>query len=118
MSEVGPIETQTIQQGTEPRRGAVVLTFDGVNTAFLGPYGNTWLATPGWNQLATSSLLMEQCLTPNTQAEEAFRDLWGGTTGQKMLHSATTPGCSNPSAASCRARSRAQELHSVRDDRE
>ena len=85
MSEVGPIKTQTIKQGTEPRRGAVVLTFDGVNTAFLGPYGNTWLATPGWNQLATSSLLMEQCLTPNTQAEEAFRDLWGGTTGQKML---------------------------------
>ena len=68
MSEVGPIEIQATERGAQSRRGAVVLTFDSVNTAFLGPYGNTWLATPGWNQLAASSLLMEQCLTPNTQA--------------------------------------------------
>ena len=49
MSEVGPIEIQATERGAQSRRGAVVLTFDSVNTAFLGPYGNTWLATPGWN---------------------------------------------------------------------
>ena len=85
MSEVGPIEIQATERRAQSRRGAVVLTFDSVNTAFLGPYGNTWLATPGWNQLAASSLLMEQCLTPNTQAGEAFQNLWGGTNGHTTL---------------------------------
>ncbi|MDX1961904.1 MAG: hypothetical protein SFX18_02045 [Pirellulales bacterium] len=38
----------------------LTLVFDGLQPAFLGPYGNTWVATPAWNRLAAESLLLER----------------------------------------------------------
>ena len=78
MSEIPSNSMENMDPGLTADRAAIVLTFDQLNTAFLGPYGNTWLSTPGWNELAASSLLMEQCFTPHTALRDAFIHLWSG----------------------------------------
>lgn len=59
-------------------RSAVVLVFDRLGASFLGPYGNTWLETPGWNRLASESLLWEQCLSDSTELPSIYRSFWYG----------------------------------------
>lgn len=85
MSQIQSNSRNDLNPGTPTPRGAMVLTFDQLNTAFLGPYGNTWLPTPGWNELAASSLLMEQCFTPHTVLRDAFSQLWSGHGGSPNL---------------------------------
>ena len=38
---------------------AVVLNIDGLGAKYLGPFGNTWIETPAFNQLATESYLLD-----------------------------------------------------------
>lgn len=77
--------SKSVKSESSLDRGVLVLTFDQLNTAFLGPYGNTWLPTPGWNELAASSLLLEQCFTPHTTLREAFVRLWSENTPSPTL---------------------------------
>lgn len=62
----------------------VVLVIDGLQPAMLGPYGNTWVATPAWNRLAAESLLLDRCwlddFTPRAFAQSAWSGapLWAG----------------------------------------
>lgn len=60
-------------------KSAVVLVFDRLGASFLGPYGNTWLETPGWNQWASESLIWEQCWSDSTELSSIYRSWWFGT---------------------------------------
>lgn len=57
---------------------AVVLVLDGLGAGYLGPYGNTWIETPTFNQLASQSWLLEQALIDSPNLELLYRSLWTG----------------------------------------
>ncbi len=46
----------------DKRRSGVVLSIDGLGARYLGPYGNTSMITPGFNRLASRSMLFETAL--------------------------------------------------------
>lgn len=47
----------------------LIVTIDGLNASFLGPYGNTWFSTPFFNRFASQSLLLEALYTHTLQPE-------------------------------------------------
>ena len=55
---------------------AIVLSLDRLSPSFLGPYGNTWLETPAFNQLADESLLAQQMLADSPDLELLFQSFW------------------------------------------
>jgi arylsulfatase A-like enzyme len=63
-----PIPIASAQEKPAPRRGAgsgrgwniLVMVSDTLRTAFLGPYGNTWVKTPTLDRLARESALFER----------------------------------------------------------
>ena len=57
---------------------ALVLVLDGLGSSYLGPYGNTWIDTPGWNRLATRSLLLETMLAGGMDLASSYREMWQG----------------------------------------
>lgn len=61
------------------RRRAVVLVLDGLGSGYLGPYGNTWLETPLFNELAQRGLVLEHAMIDSPQLAELYRSLWCGT---------------------------------------
>ena len=44
----------------------------------IGPYGNTWFDTPGFNRLASESLLLEQCIADSPDADDRLRSILYG----------------------------------------
>lgn len=62
------------------QQSAIVLSVDRLGAGFLGPYGNTWLETPGVNRFASESLLVETCLAETPDLAQAYDRLWGGDT--------------------------------------
>ena len=56
----------------------VVLVLDGLQPAYLGPYGNTWVNTPAWNHLAAESLLLERCWLDAPELADFYRAAWTG----------------------------------------
>lgn len=59
-------------------KNAVVVVIDRLGTLCLGPYGNTWMDTPGWNRLAADSLLCEQMLVDSPDLPTVYRSYWRG----------------------------------------
>jgi hypothetical protein len=59
-------------------KSVVVLAIDRLGAAWLGPYGNTWLDTPNFNQLAVRSTLFETAITAAPDLSQAYRTLWTG----------------------------------------
>ncbi len=59
-------------------RSVIVVTIDGLGAALLGPYGNTWASTPGFDRLAAESLLVEHSLVDSHRLESVFRSFWQG----------------------------------------
>lgn len=57
-------------------RSAIVLIVDRLGAGYLGPYGNTWLETPGFNQLASQSLLCEQMLANSPALQATYQSYW------------------------------------------
>lgn len=55
---------------------AIVLVIDRLGAGFLGPYGNTWLETPGFNRLASLSLLCEHLLATSPDLATTYRSYW------------------------------------------
>ncbi|MFM9066529.1 MAG: sulfatase-like hydrolase/transferase [Planctomycetota bacterium] len=64
---------------SHPQRSALVLVIDGLQAGFLGPYGNTWVDTPGWNRLATQSTLWECALADAAALTEVYDSYWSGS---------------------------------------
>lgn len=64
---------------SSPPRSAFVLVIDGLHAGFLGPYGNTWVDTPGWNRLAAEATLWEFAVADSPQLQEIYDSYWTGT---------------------------------------
>ncbi|MCL4205465.1 MAG: sulfatase-like hydrolase/transferase [Pirellulaceae bacterium] len=59
-------------------KNAIVLVIDRLNAGFLGPYGNTWVETPCFNQLAAESALFEFALSDSPDLPTGYRSFWSG----------------------------------------
>ena len=57
---------------------ALVLVIDRLGSGYLGPYGNTWIETPAWNQLAACSLLVETALGDTADLATLYHSYWQG----------------------------------------
>ena len=57
---------------------AIVLVLDHLSAKYLGPYGNTWIPTPGFNQLGTCSLLVESMIASSTNIAEIYASFLQG----------------------------------------
>ncbi|WP_254511003.1 sulfatase family protein [Anatilimnocola floriformis] len=73
---------------------AIVLVIDRLGAGYLGPYGNTWLETPGFNRLASQSLLCEHLLANSPDLAIAYRSYWqGGNETTSLPQLARLAGC-------------------------
>lgn len=54
----------------------VVLVIDGLGCKYLGPYGNTWIETQAFNQLAADSLLLDGVYAPYADASKTIDAIW------------------------------------------
>ena len=61
----------------EPSRRAIVIVFDRLGAGYLGPYGNTWLDTPAFNQLASESMVLEHAIADSVHLATLYERLWG-----------------------------------------
>ena len=59
-------------------KNALVLVFDRLGSAYLGPYGNTWVETPEWNRLAARSQLAETALIDTPDLALLYRSYLQG----------------------------------------
>jgi arylsulfatase A-like enzyme len=64
---------------------AIVLVIDRLGAGYLGPYGNTWLETPGFNRLASQSLLCEQMLATSPDLATTYQSYWRSASGDGTL---------------------------------
>lgn len=60
-------------------RNVIVVVIDRLGAGYLGPYGNTWVETPGFNRLASESVLFEHSIADTPAVEGAYRSWWLGT---------------------------------------
>ena len=60
---------------------AVVLVVDRLSPAFLGPYGNTWLETATYCQLASQGIVAETVVAHVPTLEGAYSAYWQGWPG-------------------------------------
>lgn len=74
---------------------AIVLVIDRLGAAYLGPYGNTWLETAGFNRLASESLVCEQMLAASPDLAATYRHYWFGkpASEQSLPALARAAGC-------------------------
>jgi|GEM_PF-4048237 len=57
---------------------ALVLTFDRLAIRFLGCYGNNWVETPGFDFVASESVLFENHYIENVNTDSANHPWWSG----------------------------------------
>jgi arylsulfatase A-like enzyme len=57
---------------------AICLIVDGLQASFLGPYGNSWIATPACDRLASQGFVFDQALIDSPRLESIYRSLWSG----------------------------------------
>jgi arylsulfatase A-like enzyme len=72
-------------------RNALVLVMDRLGSGYLGPYGNTWIETPAWNQLAARSLLVEAALSDAADLATLYHSYWQGRHAFSARHTRDTP---------------------------
>ena len=69
----------------EQARRAIVIVFDRLGAGYLGPYGNTWLETPIFNQLASDSMVLEHAIADAVNLDTLYGRLWGGLGEASLL---------------------------------
>lgn len=57
----------------------IVLVIDRLHAGFIGCYGNAWVATPNFNQLASESFVFDQAFVDHPDFNELCRSWWTGT---------------------------------------
>lgn len=57
---------------------ALVLVTDRLGSAYLGPYGNTWIETPAWNSLAARATLYETAVIDSPDLLSVYTSYWHG----------------------------------------
>jgi len=65
---------------------ALVLVIDRLGSGYVGPYGNTWIETPAWNQLAARSLVAETALADTAQLPTLYHSYWQGRHAWSARH--------------------------------
>lgn len=74
-------------------RSLIVLSFDALATSPLGPYGCSWLDTPGFNRLASESTLFDRCIATSTEPAAVLANYFATFQASKdKTHDASTPG--------------------------
>ena len=59
-------------------KNVICLSIDRLQAGQLGPYGNTWIETPGFNRLAAESLVFDQALVDSPHLDLLYRSFWRG----------------------------------------
>lgn len=59
-------------------QSAFVCVIDRLGAGWIGPYGNTWVETPAFNQLATECVLFEQAFADSPDLSRLYRSYWAG----------------------------------------
>ena len=54
------------------------LAVDRLNADFLGAYGNTWIESPAFNALASSSVLFDSYYATSLDLRALYRAFWRG----------------------------------------
>ena len=70
---------------------ALVLVIDRLGSGYLGPYGNTWIETPAWNQLASRSVLVESALNDSADLSTLYHSYWQGRHAFSARHTQDVP---------------------------
>lgn len=60
------------------RRNVVCLVVDRLHGGFLGPFGNTWIATPEIDRLAAESFILDRAYIDSPVLESLYRSYWQG----------------------------------------
>ncbi|MDO5308617.1 MAG: sulfatase-like hydrolase/transferase [Planctomycetia bacterium] len=60
------------------------ITVDRLNVDFLGAYGNTWLETPAFDQLASEAVLCDSYFIDTVDLEALYSGLWRGTLASQL----------------------------------
>lgn len=63
------------------RRNIICLSIDGLQAAFLGPYGNGWIETPAFNRLADEGFVFDRAQFDAPEWELLTRGFWEGSPG-------------------------------------
>ena len=80
-------------------KNAIVIVVDRLGAGHIGPYGNTWIETVGFNRLAAQSMLVEFALTDSVDLARVYRSYWQGIHAAKETDSgATLPETIQPTA--------------------
>ncbi|MEK6249773.1 MAG: sulfatase-like hydrolase/transferase [Planctomycetales bacterium] len=66
------------------QRSAVCLVTDRLSAGFLGAYGNTWINTPSFDQLAFESLLFDQAILCKPTLSDFYEEVWAGESQQAL----------------------------------
>lgn len=69
---------------------AIVLMIDGLQPAYLGCYGNSWVGTPEIDRLAAESFLLDQALIDSPDWRQLYRAYWEGTHAWRQRESDPT----------------------------
>ena len=56
----------------------ICLVIDRLHIGYLGAYGNTWINTPNFDQLAAESVLFDRMLIDTPRIDLLYRSLWTG----------------------------------------
>ena len=59
-------------------RNVICVVIDGLQPAFLGAYGNTWIATPALDRLASESFVCDTALADTLDLARIYRGFWHG----------------------------------------
>jgi arylsulfatase A-like enzyme len=75
------------------QRNAIVVVVDRLSAAYLGPYGNTWIDTPGFNRLASQACLFDHALSDAVDLGRIYGSYWQGIPASQAdaAQSATLP---------------------------
>lgn len=66
---------------------AICIVVDRFHAGMLGPYGNTWIRTPGLNRLAGDGFVFDQAFADSTRLESLYRAYWRGVpAGSRAAH--------------------------------
>lgn len=58
---------------------AIVVVVDGLHAGYLGCYGNSWIATPAIDRLASQGFVFDQALLESSQLDDFYHACWGGS---------------------------------------
>lgn len=70
-------ENEHKDEKTNKFPSAVCISFDRLHLGFLGAYGNTWIRTPSFDELAANSVLFDRFYANSLDLAAIFESIWG-----------------------------------------